>query len=60
MGLTLAELAERVGTSEATLSRLERGVCVSPKLLERVGDDFVLGDVKLIEALRLDADPESP
>lgn len=51
LGLTLAELAARIGVSEATLSRYERGVCASPRLLERVGDDYVPANAELAAAL---------
>lgn len=54
LGITLADLAERVGVSEATLSRYEGGICVSPAVLEPVGNDYAVRNTRLAEAVGLD------
>lgn len=51
IGLTMAELADMVGVSEATLSRHERSVGVSGVFLVREGDEIVSRDDRLSDAL---------
>lgn len=51
IGLTMAELADMVGVSEATLSRHERSVGVSGAFLVREGDEIVSRDDRLSDAL---------
>ena len=52
LGLSLAQVAGEVGVSEATLSRFERGLCVSHTFLERVGDDLFACNDQLAITLR--------
>jgi transcriptional regulator with XRE-family HTH domain len=40
--VTLADLAVALGVSEATLSRHERGICSSPRLLRRSLSDLIV------------------
>lgn len=51
LGMTIAELASKVGVSEATLSRHERGIVASPTFVRREGDDYVACSEKLREVL---------
>lgn len=51
LGMTIAEVAARVGVSEATLSRHERGIGVSPAFLRRLGDELVAENERLEEVL---------
>ena len=51
LGITGAKLAVAAGVSEATLSRYERGIGCSPKLLKRVGDRHYACNEKLAWAL---------
>ena len=51
LGLTIAELAEKVKVSEATLSRHERSVGVSPSFLIREGDEVLARNNVLSVAL---------
>jgi transcriptional regulator with XRE-family HTH domain len=53
LGLTLAEVAQEIGVSEASLSRYERGIGESPAFLRRVGDDVVPCNDLLQQALGL-------
>jgi transcriptional regulator with XRE-family HTH domain len=57
-GLTLQALAERVETTHATLSRIERGLQpYSQELLERLADELAEGDVASL-LIRDPSDPE--
>lgn len=51
LGMTMAELAEIAGVSEATLSRFERGIVENSGLAKKTGDDFVLNKEELAKAL---------
>ncbi len=54
LDLTMAELSGCLGVSEATLSRHEQGVCVSPEILRRIGEGIVASGEDLATALGFD------
>lgn len=57
-GLTLERLADRIGTTHASLSRIERGLQpYSQELLERLADELTGGDVASL-LMRDPTDPE--
>lgn len=51
-GFTLEELATRVGTSKATLSRIERGVCKYPNehILQRCAVELNCAEYPILAA----------
>jgi transcriptional regulator with XRE-family HTH domain len=54
--MTLEYLAERVGTTHATLSRLERGIFpYGQEMLERIAQVLTKGDVTAL----IDRDPKA-
>lgn len=50
-GRSIAEIAARIGVSEATLSRFERDIGESPTFVRRLGDELVSCNEELAQAL---------